>query len=95
MPQVFGHSPSEARAVWPIAALEATAMRYRSHAHSARVALLVQPRATEAQQIEFVKELLRAPSANPPGETRPAAAVITRFLERAGITAWVIAARPE
>lgn len=35
--------------------------------------------------IGFLQELVRAPSPNPPGDTRAAAAVITRFLDRHGL----------
>ncbi|MFQ3622543.1 MAG: M20/M25/M40 family metallo-hydrolase [Acetobacteraceae bacterium] len=61
----------------------------------ARRSLLAHLRATEAGQVAFLQALLRAPSANPPGDTRPAAAVVERFLTGAGAAPSVHAARPD
>jgi succinyl-diaminopimelate desuccinylase len=44
---------------------------------------------------EFLSRFVRAPSPNPPGDTRAAAAVLTSFLERAGIDHRVIAPRED
>lgn len=61
----------------------------------ARRSLLSYLRATESAQVSFLQALLRAPSANPPGDTRPAAAVVERFLAQEGVTPSVHAARPD
>jgi succinyl-diaminopimelate desuccinylase len=61
----------------------------------ARRALVAYLHATEAAQVALLQRLLRAPSANPPGDTRPAAAVLASFLAEAGCPAATHAARPE
>jgi succinyl-diaminopimelate desuccinylase len=60
-----------------------------------RRSLLAHLRATEAEQIALLRALLQAPSANPPGDTRPAAAVLERFLAERGLAPSIHAARPE
>ena len=39
-------------------------------------ALLERLKASEAKSVAFLQALLRAPSPNPPGDTRPAAALV-------------------
>ncbi len=39
-------------------------------------ALLERLKASEAKSVSFLQALLRAPSPNPPGDTRPAAALV-------------------
>ena len=48
-----------------------------------------------AELIEFLRRLVRAPSPNPPGDTREAATVVQSFLEGRGIEASVVAPRAE
>ncbi len=45
--------------------------------------------------VRFFQTFLQAKSANPPGDTRPAAAAITQFLEEAGAPCRIEAAYPE
>lgn len=49
----------------------------------------------EAALIGFLQDLLRAPSPNPPGDTRAAAAVVTRFLDAAALPWRRVAPREE
>lgn len=60
-----------------------------------RRGLLAHLRETEAEQVALLQAFLRAPSANPPGDTRPAASVLERFLAARGLAPAVHAARPE
>lgn len=62
---------------------------------AARRALAAHLRATEADQVALLQRLLRAPSANPPGDTRPAAEVLRAFLAAEGCAPATHAARPE
>ena len=62
---------------------------------TARRALIAHLSATEAQQVALLRDFLRGPSANPPGDTRPAASVLERFLSAAGLGPKIHAARPE
>ena len=49
----------------------------------------------EAALIAFLQEFLRAPSPNPPGESRAAAAVVTRFLDSENLPWRLVAPREE
>jgi succinyl-diaminopimelate desuccinylase len=70
-------------------------MAERQGLAAARHALMDHLRETEAAQVALLQRLLRAPSANPPGDTRPAAAVLGAFLAAEGCPAVVHAARPD
>lgn len=48
-------------------------------------ALLARIEQDRAEIIAFLQEFVRAPSPNPPGDTREAASVVTRFLDRHGL----------
>ena len=54
-------------------------------------ALLERLKASEDQSVAFLQALLRAPSPNPPGDTRPAATVVLDALRGAGFDPTVIA----
>ncbi len=58
-------------------------------------ALLARLAATEAQSIAFLQSLLRAPTPNPPGDTRPAATLVLNALRDAGFDPKVISPHPE
>jgi hypothetical protein len=60
---------------------------------AARSSLLQHLRETEAEQIALLRAFLQAPSANPPGDTRPAAAVLERFLADRRLAPSIHAAR--
>lgn len=60
-----------------------------------RRSLLAHLRETEAEQIALLRAFLQSPSANPPGDTRPAAAVLERFLAERGLAPAIHAAQPE
>ncbi len=62
---------------------------------AARRTLVAHLHATEAAQVALLQRLLRAPSANPPGDTRPAASVLEAFLAAEGCPAVTHAARPD
>jgi succinyl-diaminopimelate desuccinylase len=51
--------------------------------------------ATRDRSVAFFQELLRAPSPNPPGDTREAAALLTGALERAGLTPRMFSPHPQ
>ena len=53
--------------------------------------LLERLEASEAQSVAFLQALLRAPSPNPPGDTRPAATLVLDALRGAGFDPTVIA----
>ena len=57
--------------------------------------LLARLKATEDRSIAFLQALLRAPSPNPPGDTRQAAAVILDALHQGGLDPTVIAPRAD
>ena len=59
----------------------------------ARLLAAVDTRADEL--CSLVRELVRAPSVNPPGDTRAAAAVAQDYLARQGVTSRLVAAAPE
>lgn len=50
---------------------------------------------SEEQSVAFLQSLLRAPSPNPPGDTRPAAQVVMKALKDAGFDPTVIAPQPD
>ena len=58
-------------------------------------ALLERLKASEAKSVAFLQALLRAPSPNPPGDTRPAAALVLGALGEAGFDPTVIAPRED
>lgn len=62
---------------------------------AARRALVSYLKETESEQVALLQRFLQSPSANPPGDTRPAAAMLRSFLEAAGCPAETHAARPE
>ena len=57
-------------------------------------ALLDRLNADQDHLIAFMRDFLRSPSANPPGDTQPAAATIARYLESRGAPFEVLAAKP-
>jgi succinyl-diaminopimelate desuccinylase len=57
--------------------------------------LLDRLKASEAASIGFLQALLRAPSPNPPGDTRAVAALVQGALAEAGLAPRVIAPHPE
>ena len=48
-----------------------------------------------SSHIGFLQELVRAPSPNPPGDTQQAAAVVSSYLTRRGVTSSVVAPQAE
>ena len=58
-------------------------------------ALLERLKASEAKSVAFLQALLRAPSPNPPGDTRPAAALVLGALGEADFDPTVIAPRED
>ena len=61
---------------------------------SLKQALLARLDADQEHLIAFMRDFLRSPSANPPGDTLPAAATISRYLEQRGAPFQILAAKP-